>query len=63
MFNGKEVSQVLYELAKMQIEERRREMDRASLSRLARPDRSHSPKLSMLQRVARSRRRLVSHTA
>ena len=51
------------ELAQLQIEERQREMDRMLLARLARPDRSHSPKLSMLQRIARSRRRLVARTA
>ena len=59
----KEVSQVIYEIAMLQIEERQREVDRESLARLARPDRTLSQKLSMLQRIARSRRRVVAPIA
>jgi hypothetical protein len=54
---------VFLELANLQIEDRRREMDRAMLARLARPDRTTSPKHSLLQRIARSRNRVVARTA
>lgn len=60
---GKEVSQVILELAKLQIEERLRDSDRDSLARLARPDRSHPIKLTLLQRIDRSRRRIVPRAA
>ena len=54
---------MIYEIAMLQIEERQREVDRESLARLARPDRTLSQKLSMLQRIARSRRRVVAPIA
>ena len=64
VMNGKEVSLVLLELARLQIDERHREMDRMSLAKLARPDRSNQMKLSnLLQRIDRSRRRIVARAA
>jgi hypothetical protein len=64
MFNPrKEVSLVIFELAKLQVEERQRDMERQSLAKLARRNRSHAPKQSMLQRLARSRRHVAAEAA
>jgi hypothetical protein len=57
MSERKEVSQMIYELALLQIEQRQRDTEREWLSRLAaRRNRSHAPKQSMLQRITRFRR-------
>jgi hypothetical protein len=54
---------VIFELARLQVEERQREMERRSLATLARRNRSHTPKQSMLQRLARSRRHASAEAA
>jgi hypothetical protein len=57
------VSQVFLDLAKLQIEERHREMDRMALARLARPERTDTPTSNLIRRIARTRNRVVARLA
>jgi hypothetical protein len=47
------------QLAQLQIEELRREADKRHLAKLAADDRSKSTRLTLRQRIDRSRRRLL----